>query len=75
MSLAQLTGLPILPVSYHLTWKLRAKSWDRFQIPLPFSRCDVEVEKPVHVPREASDQEREALRQQLERTLREITRD
>jgi lysophospholipid acyltransferase (LPLAT)-like uncharacterized protein len=75
MSLAQLTGLPILPGSYHLSWKFRAKSWDRFQIPLPFSRCDVELAKPVHVPRDASDAEREALRQQLERTLREITRD
>jgi lysophospholipid acyltransferase (LPLAT)-like uncharacterized protein len=75
MSLAQLTGLPILPASYHLTWKLRVKSWDRFQVPLPFSRCDVTVVKPIRVPREASDEEREALRQQLERTLREITRD
>ena len=75
MSLAQLTGLPILPVSYHLAWKLQAKSWDRFQIPLPFSRCDVEFAKPVCVPRDASDEQREALRQQLERTLREITRD
>ena len=75
MSLAQLTGLPIMAVSYHLSWKLRAKSWDRFQIPLPFSRCEVEFGKPVRVPREASDAEREALRLQLERTLSEITRD
>jgi lysophospholipid acyltransferase (LPLAT)-like uncharacterized protein len=75
MSLSQLTGLPILPVSYHLAWKIRVKSWDRFQVPLPFSLCDVIVEKPVRVPRDASDAERLALRQHLERTLREITRD
>jgi lysophospholipid acyltransferase (LPLAT)-like uncharacterized protein len=75
MSLAQLTGLPIMPVSYHLRWKIRAKSWDRFQIPLPFSRCEVGFGKPVRVPRAASDAEREALRQQLERTLREISLD
>src|SRR5207245_2002111 len=36
---AQLTGLPIVPVSYHLRWKIQLKSWDRFQVPLPFSRC------------------------------------
>jgi len=75
MALAQVTGLPIVPYSCRVGWKLRLKSWDRFQIPLPFSRCDVELAKPVHVPRDASDAEREALRQQLERTLREITRD
>ena len=75
MSLAQLTGFPIMPVSYHLGWKIRLKSWDRFQIPLPFSRCEMIYEKPIFVPRDASDSDREALRQQLERTLREITKD
>jgi lysophospholipid acyltransferase (LPLAT)-like uncharacterized protein len=75
MGLAQVTGLPIIPASYHLSWKVQAKSWDRFQIPLPFSRCEMVFGKPVRVPREASDAEREALRQQLERTLKEISRD
>ncbi len=75
MSLAQITGLPIIPFSCHVRWKLRAKSWDRFQIPLPFSRCEMIIEKPIYVPREASDAERESLRQQLEQTLRKISRD
>lgn len=75
VSLAQLTGLPILPVSYNLAWKISVKSWDRFQIPIPFSRCEVIVEKPVRVPREATDEQRELLRQGLEQTLTSITRD
>ncbi len=75
MSLAQLTGLPILPASYHLSHKIRLKSWDRSQIPLPFARCDVCIEKPLRVPRDASDAQREELRRQLEETLRAITRD
>src|SRR5262249_32311450 len=69
MSLAQLTGLPIIPASYHSNWKLVIKSWDRFQIPLPFSLCNVTLGKPVSVPREATDCEREALRQELEKKL------
>ena len=75
MSLAQLTGLPIVPVSYHLGWRIRVKSWDRFQIPLPFSRCEMIYEKPIFVPREATDAEREVLRLQLEASLRRITPD
>jgi len=75
MSLAQLTGLPILPVSYHLDWRLRLKSWDRFQVPLPFAQCEVVIERPVRVPREASDAQREGLRRQLEETLKGITKD
>ena len=33
---AQLTGLPIVPLSYRLGWKKTLRSWDRFQVPLPF---------------------------------------
>ena len=72
---AQLTGLPIVPASYHLNWKIQAKSWDRFQIPLPFARCEVTTGKIIRVPREAADTEREELRKQLEAELRAITRD
>ena len=75
MSLAQLTGLPIVPVSYHLGWKVQANSWDRFQIPLPFSRCEMAFAKPIRVPREATETQRDALRAELERSLRAISRD
>lgn len=75
MALAQVTGLPAVPVSYHLNWKLWLKSWDRFQIPLPFSRCEITIGKMLHVPRESSDTNRESLRQQLQTEMRMITRD
>ncbi|HUC84444.1 MAG TPA: lysophospholipid acyltransferase family protein [Candidatus Acidoferrales bacterium] len=75
MSLAQLTGLPIIPFVYNLGWKIRVKSWDRFQIPLPFSHCEMNFDNPIRVPREATDAEREALRQRLESSLRSMTRD
>jgi len=74
-SLAQLTGLPIVPVALNLNWKISLKSWDRFQIPLPFARCEVCVGKLFHVPADASDAAREELRRQLETELRAITRD
>ena len=75
VSLAQLTGLPIIPVGFQAHRKIRLKSWDRFQIPLPFSRCDIILEKPISVPRDATDARREEIRKQLEQTLKEISRD
>jgi lysophospholipid acyltransferase (LPLAT)-like uncharacterized protein len=72
---AQLTGLPIVPMAYRLSWKICVNSWDRFQIPLPFSRCDVTVAKPLAIPREITDEERESWRKQLEESLRSITHD
>ena len=75
IALAQLTGLGILPVAYHLNWKICLKSWDRFQIPIPFAVCRVTVGAMVHIPREASDLERAELRRKLEEQMRALTRD
>jgi lysophospholipid acyltransferase (LPLAT)-like uncharacterized protein len=75
ISLAQLTGRKIVPISWRLPWKRALRSWDQFQVPLPFSRCDVFAGEPVIVPRDSSDDERERLRVQLEQRLREITFD
>jgi lysophospholipid acyltransferase (LPLAT)-like uncharacterized protein len=72
---AAATGLLIVPVSYHLGWKWRLRSWDRFQIPLPFSTWEVEFGEPLRVPRDASEEQREAMRQRLEEELRRLTRD
>ena len=75
LSLAQLTGHPIVPVSYHLGWKKTLRSWDHFQIPLPFARCEARFGQPLRVPRESTDAGREQLRLELERRMMEITLD
>jgi lysophospholipid acyltransferase (LPLAT)-like uncharacterized protein len=75
ISLAQVTGLSIVPVTWNTSWKICAKSWDRFQIPLPFARCEMVLNQPIKVPRGASEAEREELRAELERSLRGSSRD
>jgi len=75
LALAQVTSLPVIPCSYYFHSKVQLKSWDRLQIPLPFSRCDAILEKPVTIPREISAAERERLRNQIEQTLLQISKD
>lgn len=75
MALAQVTGLPIIPVSYNLGRKLQLKSWDRFQIPCPLARCEVILARPIRVPRDIPEDERERLRLEVQASLVEITRD
>lgn len=75
VALAQLTGQPLVPSSYHLSWKIRLKSWDRFQIPLPFSRALMKFGEPLRIPREASDEQRALLHQEFERRLMALTVD
>jgi len=75
ISLAQVTGLPIVPVTCNTNRKISLKSWDGFQIPLPFSRCELILKEPMLVPREACEVKREALRLELEGCLRSSSRD
>ena len=66
MALAQVTRLPIVPYSFQLGWKTRVKSRDSFQIPLPFSHCEVTFGKPIRFPREATDAQLAQLREELQ---------
>lgn len=73
--LAQLTGRPIIPMSNYVRCKITMRSWDRFQIPLPFARCELRYGKPFWVPRCTTDQEHEQLCLDLEKAMMEITTD
>jgi lysophospholipid acyltransferase (LPLAT)-like uncharacterized protein len=75
IALAQITGATIIPVSARVNRKWTVKSWDAFQIPKPFATCEIHLNKPIRVPRESTDDEREALRAELERRMMEITFD
>ena len=75
IALAQVTGLPIIPVTCNTRRKISLKSWDGFQIPLPFSRCELLLNEPIRVPREACEVKREELRLELEGTLRATSKD
>lgn len=67
--LAKASGHPVLP--FHLEadrfWQLG--SWDRTQIPKPFSTVAISVGQPFYVPREANEQEIEGYRQRLDAAL------
>jgi lysophospholipid acyltransferase (LPLAT)-like uncharacterized protein len=72
--LAKATGNPILP--FHIeaarAWTLR--SWDRTQVPKPFSTMSLVVGEPITVSEGATEDEIELLRAGLERTLLELKR-
>ncbi len=55
IALAQLTGAPIIPVTIRIRRHIRMKSWDAFQVPLPFSSVHVTFLEPMHIPRDADE--------------------
>ena len=70
IALAQLTGRPLIPVGPVLQWKIALRSWDRFQIPLPFSRAIIKFGEPMQVQ---PNDDREQLRAELQRRLEDIS--
>ncbi|MHB9001162.1 MAG: lysophospholipid acyltransferase family protein, partial [Thermoanaerobaculia bacterium] len=49
---AQMTGFPVIPVAFIAEHKRRLRSWDRFEVPRPFSRGMFVYGNPIPVPRE-----------------------
>ncbi len=49
------SGLPVIPVRAIARRSKRFKSWDRFVLPLPFSRVDIYFGPPMHIPAETLD--------------------
>jgi lysophospholipid acyltransferase (LPLAT)-like uncharacterized protein len=75
IALAQLSSLPIIPVSVFIHPKIQLRSWDKFQIPLPFARCDIHVGATLAVPRELTEEQRQALKEELRTRMMTMTRD
>jgi lysophospholipid acyltransferase (LPLAT)-like uncharacterized protein len=67
--LAQLTGKPILPIAVSASRTLRFSTWDRFELPLPFSRVVISIGEPVIVPRGLDAAALAALQKHLGETL------
>ena len=73
--LAKKTGHPILPFTITAAgfWEAK-KSWDRSQVPKPFTRARVDIAAPIFVPSNANEDELKAKRHELQSALDEINR-
>jgi lysophospholipid acyltransferase (LPLAT)-like uncharacterized protein len=70
--LAKKTGQPILPFTINARRFWEAKSWDRFQLPLPFTKARVVIAPPIYVPADAGDDALQAKRDELQEVLERI---
>lgn len=70
--LAREAQAPILPVGVAASRKLTFNTWDRFELPLPFSRLAILVGEPLWVPPDRRGAAFEPLRQELENRLNRL---
>ena len=67
--LARATGNPVLPFHLEASSHWTTRSWDRTQIPKPFSTVALVIGEPLDVPAEATDEQLESGRRELEGRL------
>ena len=72
--LAKKTGNPIMPFVLETKKYWEINSWDRLQIPKPFSRAKVIINKPIYVSAAANDEEIENKRLEIQNSLDELVK-
>jgi lysophospholipid acyltransferase (LPLAT)-like uncharacterized protein len=70
--LSKATGNPVLPFHLEASRHWTVDSWDRTQIPKPYSTVGLVVGKPFVVPQDADDAQLESARKHLEDQLRDL---
>ena len=69
--LSKASGQPLVPFHFEAASSWTMKSWDRTQIPRPFTTVVMAIAEPIYVPRDADDAALEEWRQRLQQSLAE----
>jgi lysophospholipid acyltransferase (LPLAT)-like uncharacterized protein len=73
VSAARLAGVPVIPLAVSVTRRRILASWDRFLVPLPFSRGVFVWGEPIHVPRDADTAACDAILARIEAGITAVT--
>ena len=74
ITVAQMTGLPIIPLAGGCSRAWWPGTWDRFCVPKPFSTVTVQYGTPRFVPRDATEAELATHARELESELNAMIR-
>ncbi len=73
LAVAQITGLPILPLAAGVSSAWRLRSWDDFLVPHPFSKIRIEYAPPRWVPRDAGRADLERIGLEIQNELNTLS--
>ncbi len=72
--IAQRSGLPIVPMAAGMRRGRRLDSWDRFELPAPFSRVYIVGGEPISIPAESAPVEAEVWADRLQAAMDAVER-
>ncbi|MGH2453409.1 MAG: lysophospholipid acyltransferase family protein [bacterium] len=70
--MAKKTGVALLPVGAAMADKIALDSWDRFEIPRPFTRAALMIGEPLEVPPDLDDEGVSRLSSVLEKAMNDL---
>ena len=73
LTVARMTGLPLVPVGVGVTSSWRIRSWDGLLVPKPFSTVRVAYGLPTLIPRNADQAEIDEVAASLQRRLDDLS--
>ena len=73
LTVARITGLPLVPVGVGVTSAWRIRSWDGLLVPKPFSTVRVAYGPPTLVPRNADQAKIDEVAASLQRRLGDLS--
>lgn len=71
INIGQLSGKPVVPFAFAARPARVMKTWDKFVIPMPFSRICIAIGEPYFPPREMTDEQMEQAQREMERRMHE----
>lgn len=75
MLMAKKSGAAVVPVGVSARWRWLAPTWDRYLVPLPFTRAIMIFGEPMRVPADAGPEEVEALRLALQAEIHRLEKE
>lgn len=73
ISLAKLTGAPVVPIAFSAEKNKTINSWDKTVFPFPFTKVSLVFGKPIEVDRKMDSDGLDASRLELEKELNRVT--
>ena len=73
VQLAGITRLPLFPMTFSAKKKVALNTWDKFILPLPFTRCSINFGSPIYLTSRTSEELVEEKRLELEKQLNQLS--
>lgn len=74
LTIAQLCGVPVVPLAYAATPAKVLGTWDKFVLPWPFARIVIAIGEPFMPPRKVTPEQATLMQQEMAQRLHETYR-